>query len=154
MKRTSVPRVILLYISFMLMASILGEGCDQSAQVADTASGPATDRFNQLKPGMSTADVMQLIGEPTHKEGAASAALRAVNQRLAEFENFMPPAFETAASAPDEETDDSGEPPEGEQWLYGPYNNLKIGDTLILVEFAGGKLIVAYRKKVIRPPMK
>jgi hypothetical protein len=152
--KTTASGIYLLCISLLLAATILSKGCDQSAQVSETASGPAADRFNQLKPGMSPVEVVQLIGEPTHKENAASAALRGVNQRLAEFENTLPPAFETAASVPEEATSDSDDPPDGEHWLYGPYNDLKAGDTLILVEFAGGKLCAAERKKVIRPPMR
>ncbi len=80
MKPISAPPVVLLSISFLLAAAFLGEGCDQSARVPDSTSGPTADRFNQLKPGMSPAEVVQLIGEPTHKENAASAALHGVNQ--------------------------------------------------------------------------
>ena len=114
--------------------------------------GPAKDRFRKLKPGMSPAEVVQLLGEPTHKGAAASATFRGVMRRLAEFESTLPPAFEAAASAPDETPVDEDDPLEGEHWLYGPYQNLQVGDTLTIVGFTNAKLDSAMRQKVIRPP--
>ena len=101
---------------------------------------------------MSPTEVVQLLGEPTHKGADASATMRGVQQRLAEFESTLPPAFEAAASAPDKAPVDADDPLKGEHWLYGPYRNLQVGDTLTVVGFTNAKLDSALRKKVIRPP--
>ena len=78
--------------------------------------------------------------------------MRGVQQRLADFENALPPASDAAASAPDEVPVDADDPLEREHWLYGPYQALQVGDTLILVGFTSAKLESALRRMVTRPP--
>jgi hypothetical protein len=139
-------------VALALSAILSWGGCGSSTPEVAGTSGRGTDTFLKLKPGMSPAEVVELLGEPTHKGAAASATYRGVTQRLAEFESTLPPAFEAAASAPDEAPVDANDPLEGEHWLYGPYQNLQVGDTLILVAFTNAKLDSAMHQKVTRPP--
>jgi hypothetical protein len=88
---------------------------------------------------MSPAEVARLLGEPTHKGAAASATMRAVMSRLVEFESMLPLAFEAAASAPDEAPVDADDPLEGDHWLYGPYQDLQVGDRLIALSFTNAR---------------
>ncbi len=136
-----------VFVALALSAIFSWSGCGSS-----TPEG--ADPFLKLKPGLSPAEVVQLLGEPTHKGAAASATMRGVIQRLAEFESTLPPAFEAAASAPGEAPVDADDPLDGEHWLYGPYQNLQVGDTLILLEFTNAKLDGAMRQKVVRAPMR
>lgn len=142
------------FICFALPLSVVFSfsGCGSSGPDAAGASGPGADAFLKLKPGMSPAEVVQLLGEPTHRGAAASATMRGVQQRLAEFESTLPPAFEAAASAADEAPVDADDPLEGEHWVYGPHQNLQLGDTLIVVSFTNARLDSALRQKVIRAP--
>jgi hypothetical protein len=149
---TSKPRVIFVCVAFALSAIVSWAGCGSSTSDATSAPGPGGESFLKLKPGMSPAEVVQLLGEPTHKGAAASATMRGVQQRLAEFESTLPPAFEAAASAPAEAPADADDPLEGEWWLYGPYHNLHLGDTVTAVGFTNSKLDSALRQKVIQPP--
>jgi len=151
---TSKPSVLFVFVFVALALSAIFSlaGCRPPTPEGAGTSGPGADPFLKLKPGMSPAEVVQLLGEPTHKGAAASATMRGVIQRLAEFESTLPPAFEAAASAPDEAPIAADDPLEGEQWLYGPYQNLQVGDTLTMVGFTNSKLDSAMRKKVTRPP--
>jgi hypothetical protein len=146
------PRVVFVFAALALPAILSWAGCSPAKPEAAGTAVAGADPFLKLKPGMSPAEVVELLGEPTHKGAAASATMRGVNQRLAEFESTLPPAFEAAASAPDEPPVDADDPLEGEHWLYGPYQNLQVGDTLIMVGFTNHKLDNAMRQKVTRPP--
>jgi hypothetical protein len=101
---------------------------------------------------MSPAEVIDRLGEPTSKDAAASAALRSAIHRLTEFASSLPPAFERPEA--DSSSDDADEPPEDEQWLYGPFRDLQAGDALTLLEFSNGKLSGASRMTVVRAPIR
>ena len=133
--------------AFVATVAFSCQGCGESGAVK------TTDRFHELKPGMSLSEVIDRLGEPTGKGAAASAALRSAIHRLPEFTSNLPPAFERPASDSDA-SDDAADAPEGEQWLYGPFRDLQAGDTLTLLEFSNGKLSGASRMTVVRAPIR
>jgi len=142
---------IIIYAAFIATVAFSCPGCGASGDAKTT--GASRDRFRELKPGMTPWEVIDRLGEPTSKGTAASAAMRSAIQRLPEFTSDLPPAFERP-DAESNATENAGDPPEDEQWLFGPFRDLQAGDTLTLLEFSNGKLNSASRMTVVRPPVR
>ncbi len=146
------------FLAVLLPAIVPAAGCSEGTKPTNrpAAAQQGADKFLALGPGMSVAEVIGLIGEPTAKDQAAGESLRAVMLRLPEFDTDLPPGFDAEEEPNDDdaavEAEEDSQEIEGENWLYGPYRNLQKGDYLLLVQITGGKLASAARMTVTEPP--